>query len=305
MCWCKRRLNAIISGQPLPRQHPPEATHCGRCSLSRSCEISLCDVTLCGPGITSEICIEMKNVKKRHTFWGRLWRIIFIWLPAAFLTITLLWVTILKWVPVWVTPLMVQRTVQHWNDSGFHTHKTWVPYCEISPEMARAVIASEDNLFDTHNGFDWKQINKAIEDHEQKGRRLRGASTISQQTAKNVFLLPSRSFVRKGLEAYFTVLIEFIWGKRRIMEVYLNVAEMGKGIYGAEAAAGQLFHKKALKLTRHEACLIAACLPNPLRRNAGNPSQYVLRRASMIENLELKLAYPDWVRHPSGSGGKH
>ena len=159
------------------------------------------------------------------------------------------------------------------------------------------MIASEDNLFDSHNGFDWKQINKAIEDHEQTGKRLRGASTISQQTAKNVFLLPSRSFVRKGLEAYFTVLIEVIWGKRRIMEVYLNVAEMGKGIYGAEAAAEQLFHKKASKLTRRESCLIAACLPNPLKRNAARPSSYILNRAVTIERLESKLEYPGWVRH--------
>lgn len=116
---------------------------------------------------------------------------------------------------------MAVRSIEYRNDKTFRTHKTWVSYGHISPELAKAVIASEDNLFDSHNGFDWKQINKAIEDHEQKGKRLRGASTISQQTAKNVFLLPSRSFVRKGLEAYFTVLIEVIWGKRRIMEVYL------------------------------------------------------------------------------------
>ena len=199
---------------------------------------------------------------------------------------------------------MLERTIQHWDDKNFHTHKTWKSYENISPELARAVIASEDNLFDTHNGFDWQQINKAIEDHEQKGKRLRGASTISQQTAKNVFLFPTRSFVRKGFEAYFTVLIETIWGKRRIMEVYLNVAEMGKGIYGAEAAAGQLFHKKAANLTRREACLIAACLPNPLKRNAGNPSQYVSKRASMIEALEAKLVYPEWISHKQGSNKK-
>ena len=232
---------------------------------------------------------------KKHTFWGKLWRILFLWIPLTLLTSSVLLTVALKWVPVWVTPLMVQRTVEHWNDPDFHTHKTWMPYSKISPEMARAVIASEDNLFDTHNGFDWQQINKAIEDHEQKGKRLRGASTISQQTAKNVFLLPSRSFVRKGLEAYFTVLIEAIWGKKRIMEVYLNVAEMGKGIYGAEAAAQIHFHKPAARLTRHEACLIAACLPNPLKRNAGAPSQYVSRRAAMIEGLESKLAYPEWL----------
>ena len=175
--------------------------------------------------------------RKKRTFTGRLWRLLLIKLPACFLIFTILWVTALKWIPVWWTPLMAVRSIEYRNDKTFRTHKTWVSYGHISPELAKAVIASEDNLFDSHNGFDWKQINKAIEDHEQKGKRLRGASTISQQTAKNVFLLPSRSFVRKGLEAYFTVLIEVIWGKRRIMEVYLNVAEMGKGIYGAGAAA--------------------------------------------------------------------
>ena len=235
--------------------------------------------------------------RKKRTFFGRLWRLLLIKLPVYFLIFTILWVTALKWIPVWWTPLMAVRSIEYRNDKTFRTHKTWVSYDNISPELAKAVIASEDNLFDSHNGFDWKQINKAIEDHEQKGKRLRGASTISQQTAKNVFLLPSRSFVRKGLEAYFTVLIEVIWGKRRIMEVYLNVAEMGKGIYGAEAAAEQLFHKKASKLTRRESCLIAACLPNPLKRNAARPSSYILNRAVTIERLESKLEYPGWVRH--------
>lgn len=240
--------------------------------------------------------------KKKRTLAGRLWRLLLVKIPAAFLALTILWVVALKWIPVAVTPLMIQRSIQHIGDKNFHTRKTWVSYGKISPEMARAVIASEDNLFDTHNGFDWKQINQAISDHEQKGKRLRGASTISQQTAKNVFLLPTRSIIRKGFEAYFTVLIEKIWGKRRIMEVYLNVAEMGKGIYGAQAAAERFFNKDASKLSRREACLIAACLPNPLKRNASAPTQYVSRRASMIEGLETKLLYPDWVYHKKQSG---
>lgn len=240
--------------------------------------------------------------KKKRTLAGRLWRLLLVKIPAAFLALTILWVVALKWIPVAVTPLMIQRSIQHIDDKNFHTRKTWVSYGKISPEMARAVIASEDNLFDTHNGFDWKQINQAISDHEQKGKRLRGASTISQQTAKNVFLLPTRSIIRKGFEAYFTVLIEKIWGKRRIMEVYLNVAEMGKGIYGAQAAAERFFNKDAAKLSRREACLIAACLPNPLKRNASAPTQYVSRRASMIEGLEAKLVYPDWVYHRNRSG---
>ena len=196
----------------------------------------------------------MNTMKKKRSFAGRLCRLLLIKIPVGVVVLSLLWVLALKWVPVWVTPLMIQRTVENWNDKTFKTHKTWVSYDRISPELAKAVIASEDNLFDSHNGFDWKSINKAINDHEKRGKRLRGASTISQQTAKNVFLLPSRSYVRKGLEAYFTVLIEFMWGKERIMEVYLNVAEMGRGIYGAEAAATQLFGKRASKLSRRESC---------------------------------------------------
>jgi len=232
---------------------------------------------------------------KARSFKSRICRLLFVRLPLCIIAFTILWVLTLKWIPVWVTPLMIQRSVQFRGDSDFRTCKTWVSLDRISPEMARAVIASEDNLFDTHNGFDWEQISKAIEAHEKKGKRLRGASTISQQTAKNVFLLPSRSFIRKGLEAYFTVLIELLWGKERIMEVYLNVAEMGRGIYGAEAAAQEMFGKPASKLTRRESCLIAACLPNPLKRNAARPSQYVSRRATDIAVLESKLAFPTWL----------
>ena len=153
---------------------------------------------------------------------------------------------------------------------------------KISPNLAKAVVASEDSRFYTHKGFDWVEIKNAVDAH-QKGKKLRGASTISQQTAKNVFLLPGRSWVRKGLEAYFTCLIEWIWGKERILEVYLNVAEMGRGIYGAEAAAEHLFTTRASKLTRKQAALIAACLPNPLQRTANKPTPYLLKRAADIQ----------------------
>ena len=224
----------------------------------------------------------MKN--RKHTFWGRLWRFLFIKLPVAFVVITVLWVLMLKWVPVYVTPLMIQRSVQYRNDKSFHTRKTWVSYDRISPELARAVIASEDNLFDTHNGFDWKQINKAIDDHE-RGKKLRGASTISQQTAKNVFLWPQSSWVRKGLEVYFTFLIELFWSKERIMEVYLNSIEMGNGIYGAQATAKNKFGTTADKLTRGQCALIAATLPNPIRFNSAKPSSYILKRQSQILRL--------------------
>ena len=234
--------------------------------------------------------------KKNRTLWGRLWRLILIKLPLAFFAVTFLWVLVLGWCPVYVTPLMVQRSIQYRGDKDFHTRKTWVPYERISPEMARAVIASEDNLFDKHNGFDWKAIRQAQKEYES-GRRRRGGSTISQQTAKNVFLLPHKSLIRKGFEAYFTVLIELMWDKERIMEVYLNVAEMGKGIYGVEAAAETHFGTSAAKLTRRQACLIAACLPNPMKRNAGKPSSYISKRAGDIAALEHKIGYPDWVYH--------
>lgn len=218
-------------------------------------------------------------------------------LPLAFVAVTVLWVLMLKWVPVWVTPLMVSRSIEYRNDDTFRTQKKWRRYERISPEMAKAVIASEDNLFAEHNGFDWKEMRKAIDDHKTKGKKLRGASTISQQTAKNVFLFPSRSFVRKAFEAYFTLLIEWIWGKERILEVYLNVAEMGKGVYGAEAAARAFFDKNASELTRREASLITACLPNPIDRHADRPSQYVSKRAGQIRSLIPKIAYPEWIEH--------
>lgn len=235
---------------------------------------------------------------KKRTFLGRLWRLLLIKLPLALIALSLVSVIVLKWCPILVTPTMIQRSIQFRDDKKYHTHYKWVRYKNISPEMARAVMASEDNLFDKHNGFDWKAIKEARQEYESgKRQRIRGASTISQQTAKNVFLFQSRSWCRKGLEAYFTVLIEALWSKERIMEVYLNVIEMGKGIYGSEAAAEQLFGTTAAKMTRQQCCLIAACLPNPLRRNAARPTSYLMMRANQIAALEPKLAYPDWVYH--------
>lgn len=245
----------------------------------------------------------MKNKKglkpnaKRNSFKNRILRylkILFLYVPLIFVSLSILWILILKWVPVWYTPLMAIRSIENIGDDTFKTHKTWMPLEKISPNMVMAVIASEDNRFNEHRGFDWIEISNAL-DAGKKGKRLRGASTISQQTAKNVFLLPSRSWVRKGLEVWFTVGIENIWGKRRIMEVYLNVAEMGKGYYGAEAAAQNLFSKSAQKLTQRESALIAATLPNPLRRRADRPGPYVSSRATDIQNLMNKVARPEWL----------
>lgn len=219
-------------------------------------------------------------MKKKKGF--KFFRWLLLYIPLWFIGITVSWVVLLKWVPVYYTPLMAVRSWEFRNDSTFHTYKTWEPVEKISKNLSRAVVASEDARFYTHNGFDWIEIEKAVKDHK-KGKKLRGASTISQQTAKNVFLLPGRSWVRKGLEAYFTFLIEKIWGKERILEVYLNVAEMGKGIYGAEAAAERLFNTRASKLSSRQSALIAACLPNPLQRKANKPTPYLLKRAQEIE----------------------
>jgi monofunctional biosynthetic peptidoglycan transglycosylase len=228
-------------------------------------------------------------MKKKKGF--KFFRWLFLYIPLWFVAITVLWVLVLRWVPVYVTPLMVVRTCQNWDDDSFVTHKRWQPIGKISPNLAKAVIASEDARFFSHNGFDWIEIDKALDAH-RKGKRLRGASTISQQTAKNVFLFPGRSWVRKGFEVYFTFLIETFWGKERILEVYLNVAEMGRGIYGAEAAAEQLFCNRAAKLSSRQASLIAACLPNPLVRKANAPSAGVRKRAADIRTMMGTVALP-------------
>ena len=194
-----------------------------------------------------------------------------------------------KFIPVYYTPLMLTRLYdQYKSGKPFKLEHTWVPLSKIAQPLVQAVVASEDNLFLDHNGFDIEQIQKA-RDEAEKGKRVRGSSTISQQTAKNVFLLPTKSYIRKGIEVYFTLLIEWIWGKERIMEVYLNSIEMGDGIYGAEAVAKAHFKKQAYQLTREEAALVAASLPNPRKFNSGKPSPYMLKRQGQILSLMGKL----------------
>jgi monofunctional biosynthetic peptidoglycan transglycosylase len=232
----------------------------------------------------------------KHKGIKKFFKILFIYIPISFILITLSWVLLLKWVPVYVTPLMIQRSISYYSDPTYHTYKRWRSLDELSPNIVKAVIAGEDNKFFDHHGFDFVEIDKALK-AKKKGKRLRGASTISQQTAKNVFLFPSRSWIRKGFEAYFTSLIELIWGKQRIMEVYLNVAEMGKGIFGAEAAAERLFHTKGKLLTTRQSALIAATLPNPLKRKANAPSAYVSKRAIEITVIMRTIAYPkEWKK---------
>ncbi|WP_269515875.1 monofunctional biosynthetic peptidoglycan transglycosylase [Brevundimonas subvibrioides] len=186
-------------------------------------------------------------------------------------------VLIHRFAPVPLTLLMLREGL-----AGHGMDYRWKPLGDISPHLVVSAIAAEDARFCSHRGFDLEAIEKAMKDNES-GRRMRGGSTISQQTAKNVFLWPGRDWVRKGLEAGYTVLIETGWGKRRIMEVYLNVAEMGPGIFGAEAAARHWFGKSAADLSPREAARIAAILPSPRRYNAGTPGPYVRRRAARIQ----------------------
>ncbi len=175
-----------------------------------------------------------------------------------------------------LTPLMALR----WFD-GAAIRKTWTPLERIAPAVPRAVIASEDNLFCEHSGFDWRAIGEAADDYAS-GKRMRGASTISMQVAKNLFLWPGRDFVRKGVEAYITVFVELLWTKRRIMEVYLNIAEWGDGIYGIAAASQSHFGKAAASLTPREAALLAAVLPNPREWSPHRPTDYIAGRADVI-----------------------
>lgn len=215
------------------------------------------------------------------------------WIFGLFFGITLLLVVLYKYVPVCITPLMLIRSCEAIaNHEKPRIERTWVALEDISPNMVRAVIASEDNLFLEHHGFSWEQM-KIARREAQQGKRVRGASTISQQTAKNVFLPHHKSYVRKAVEAYLTVLIEWIWGKERIMEVYLNVIETGDGIYGVEAAAQTYFHKPAKRLNAAECARIAACLPNPRRYHVANPTPYILKRQQQILNLMPKMGRID------------
>ncbi len=176
--------------------------------------------------------------------------------------------------------------------SGHGLKRDYVTYSSMSYNAKLAVIASEDQLFVDHGGFDWKSIQKAMKYNERKPGRVRGASTISQQVAKNVFLWQGKSFIRKGLEAYFTFMIELIWGKKRILEMYLNVSEMGEGIFGIERAANIYFNKSADGLSRQEAALVAACLPNPKRLKVKPASNYVMARSRKIVQ-QMNFLYPD------------
>ena len=237
---------------------------------------------------------KRKKQKNNKTSFGkRIWQ-------YTYRTILALWflsiasVVLLKYVPVYFTPLMILRSCQSILDGKAHRNdKKWVSLNEISQNLTIACIASEDNLFMQHNGFSERAIKQALIER-LKGKRIRGGSTISQQTAKNVFTFCSRTWFRKGIETYYTILIELIWGKERIMEVYLNIVELGNGIYGAEAASQYYWKIPASKLSKGQSALMAAALPNPRHYSISHPGPYMQKRQKQIINLMPKMGKIDF-----------
>jgi monofunctional glycosyltransferase len=207
----------------------------------------------------------------------------------VFLSVSIFSVIFFRFVNPPITPLMLMRYITHDSDQGKRKiEKKWVSFDEISPNMIQAVIAAEDNKFPTHYGIDFEAIEQARRLNKYS-KIKHGASTISQQTAKNLFLFPSRTYLRKGFELYFTLLMETCWSKKRILEVYLNIIELGDGVYGVEAASNRYFHKSASKLSRSDAALITAVLPSPLRRNLAHPNGYMRYYQGRVLNLMDKI----------------
>jgi len=226
-------------------------------------------------------------------------------LLLAWLALSCLVVIALRFVPPWTSAMMMERRVgalMH-READFTFRHRWVPLERISPQVGIAMVAGEDQKFPFHHGFDVDAIQDAI-DAADEGRRLRGASTISQQVAKNLFLWNGRSFVRKGLEAWFTVLIETFWSKRRILEVYMNVVELGNGVYGVGAASDVFFHTTPDRLGIGEAARLAAVLPNPRRFRVDAPSAYVQRRAAWIARQAAQLGGPSYLTRPAPVAGR-
>ena len=225
----------------------------------------------------------------RKPFWRRLLRGLLI---AALVWIAVSWlcVLLLRFVPPVTSAFMLERRLEalRHGERDFSIKYHWIPWGKVSSDLPIALVAGEDQKFPGHHGFDVQAIQDAL-DEADEGERLRGASTISQQTAKNLFLWGGHSFVRKGLEAYFTVLLEITWPKRRILEVYLNIAEFGDGVYGADAAAREFFHKAPAQLNSHDAALLTAVLPNPKKLHAERPSGYVLHHAEWVERQVRQL----------------
>jgi monofunctional glycosyltransferase len=203
------------------------------------------------------------------------------WLTLSFVVLSVTVVLALRWLDPPTSAFMLADRLDSWTGAAHPLRHQWTDWERIAAPMKVAVIASEDQTFPEHRGFDFKSIDQALEERE-RGRRVRGASTISQQVAKNLFLWSGRSWIRKGLEAYFTLLIETLWPKQRILEVYLNIAQFGRGIYGVGAAGEIYFRKSAARLNAYDAALLAAVLPNPIRLRANAPSRYVRTRQQWI-----------------------
>ena len=238
---------------------------------------------------------DARPPKSRRSFPRRVLRGLLL-LAGAWFALSVIAVAILRFVPPFTSAFMLERRIHAWvsGPRDFAIRYRWTPWDQVSRQLPIALVASEDQKFPFHHGFDVEAIQDAIADAEE-GDRLRGASTISQQVAKNLFLWNGRSFVRKGLEAYFTVLIEAMWPKRRILEVYFNVAEFGDGIYGVAAASERFFHKTPAQLDAHESALLAAVLPNPRRLSANPPSGYVEQRAQWIQRQAAQLGGPAYL----------
>jgi monofunctional glycosyltransferase len=227
-------------------------------------------------------------------------------LLLAWLALSWLLVLLLRFMPPWTSAVMLERQTGAWlrGEQDFHLRQHWVPWGQISPYVPLAMVAGEDQKFPYHHGFDFDSIQNAM-DAADEGKRLRGASTISQQTAKNLFLWNGRSFVRKGLEAYFTVLIELTWPKQRILEMYVNIAELGDGVYGVGAASDAYFRTPPARLSPAQAARLAAVLPSPRRLHADHPSAYVLRRAGWIQQQMEQLGGPSYIEGRAPSRAPH
>ncbi len=232
---------------------------------------------------------------RSKTLVSRLWRAL-AGLVLLFIALSVLAVALLRWIDPPYSAFMAERRIEAWvtHDREYVFRHSWVDLAQISPNLPLAVVASEDQKFPEHWGFDVEAIEKAYQ-LNQHSHRVRGASTISQQVAKNLYLWSGRSYFRKGLEAYFTLLIEGFWPKRRILEVYLNIAEFGNGTYGAEAAAERFFHLPAARLSRSDAATLAAVLPNPEHYSAAAPSRYVLQRRDWILGQMQALGGPEML----------
>ncbi|MDF3982414.1 monofunctional biosynthetic peptidoglycan transglycosylase [Luteibacter sp. PPL201] len=233
----------------------------------------------------------------------RMFRILAL-LVVGWLALSCWVVIVLRFVPPWTSAMMMERRVELLFDGeNVDFRHRWVPWNEVSPHVGIAMVAGEDQKFPFHHGFDVDAIQDAI-DAADEGRRLRGASTISQQVAKNLFLWNGRSFVRKGLEAWYTVLIETFWPKRRILEVYMNIVELGDGVYGVGAASDAFFHEPPSRIGAAQAARLAAVLPNPRRFHADQPSAYVQRRTAWILQQMGQLGGPGYLDRPAPVRGR-